>query len=200
MTLRQDIVYAVRWFRRAPMFTSAAILAVALGVGASAAVFSVVDRILFRSLPYRDADRLVSFGMVAPIVPQEFMLGYDYLDWRDARTPFESVGSMSDVGDCDLSDANPVRLRCARVDAGLLPALGVRPILGRAFTREEDRPNTPKVVLISYGLWRSRFNRDRGVIGRRVPLDGQPATVVGVLPAEFELPTLAAADVLVPQA
>ena len=104
----------------------------------------MVDRILFRGLPYAQADRLVSFGMVAPVAPQEFMLGYDYLDWRDRQAPFASMGAWTDGGDCDLTGANPVRLRCAAVDAALLPALGVKPVPGRSFTREEDRPDAPK--------------------------------------------------------
>lgn len=198
--LAQDVRHAARGWWRAPMFTFAAVFAVALGIGAGTAVFSVVDRILFRSLPYEHGDRLVSFGLMAPIAPQEFMLGYDYLDWREAQTPFASVTSWAGVADCDLTDANPVRLRCARVEAAFLPTLGIRPMLGRNFTPQEDRPNAPKVALISYGLWRSRFAGDPGVVGKAAPLDGQSATVVGVLPPEFELPTLAPADVLVPQA
>ena len=109
--LTQDLRYAVRTLLRTPTFTLAAVMAMALGIGAGTAVFSVVDRILFRALPYRDDGRLVSLGMTAPIAPHEFLLGYDYLDWRAASTPFESMGEWSGVGDCDLTDANPVRLR-----------------------------------------------------------------------------------------
>ncbi|HSB13758.1 MAG TPA: ABC transporter permease [Bryobacteraceae bacterium] len=198
--LAQDVCYALRGFFRAPMFTLAAVFAVAVGVGAGTAVFSVVDRVLFRSLPYPAAERLVSFGMVAPIVPQEFMLAYDYLDWRTSQTPFESLGAWSGVSDCDLNDTNPVRLRCAYVDASLLPALGVEPIRGRNFTAAEDRPNAPRAAIISHRLWQSRFAGDPGAIGRPVPLDGQPTAVVGVLPPGFELPSLATADLLVPLA
>ena len=121
--LAQDLRHAARGFLRTPTFTLAAVFALALGAGAGTAVFSVVDRILFRSLPYPQADRLVSLGMVAPIVPQEFMMGYDYLDWRDAQAPFESLGAWAGVSDCDLNDTNPVRLRCAYVDSALLPTV-----------------------------------------------------------------------------
>jgi len=197
-TLAQEVRYAVRGFRRAPLFTLAAVVAVALGVGPNTAVFSMVDRILFRSLPYPQDDRLVSFGMVAPIAPQEFMLGYDYLDWREAQTPFESMGAWSVGRDCDLTIEDPVRLRCVKVDAALLPTLGLRPTLGRNIAPQEDQPKAPPVALISYALWRSRFAGDPRVIGKPLPLDGQAATIVGVLPAQFELPTLARADVLVP--
>ena len=196
----RDLWYSARSLRRTPTFAIAVIVAIAVGVGAASAVFSVVDRILFRSLPYPQSGRLVSFGMLAPIAPQEFMLGYDYLDWRDTQTPFAAMGSWVAVVDCDLNDVNPVRLSCARVDPGLLATLGVAPLLGRNFTPQEDRPNAPKVALISYGLWRGRFGGDPGVVGRQVPLNGQPTTIAGVLPADFEMPSLAAADLLIPAA
>jgi len=185
---------------RSRTFTLVAIMALALGIGAGTAVFSVVDRILFRSLPYPRADRLVSLGMVAPIVPQEFMLGYDYLDWRDGQTAFESLGSwVAGVRDCDLNDTKPLRLRCARVDSTLLRTLGTEPVVGRNFTRQEETPNAPKTAIISDGLWRSRFAGNPGAVGKTMRLDGQPVTIAGVLPRQFELPTLEAVDILVPQ-
>jgi len=199
----QDIRFAARGFVRTPTFTVAAVFAIALGIGAGTAVFSVVDRILFRSLPYFDADRLVSVGFVAPIIPQEFMLGTDYVEWRARQQPFESLTSWTGVIDCDLTTANPVRLQCAQVEASFLPTLGIRPIAGRNFTRDDDRPNAPPVALLSYGLWQTRFGGDRhleDVVGKTIPLDGRSATIVGVLPPQFELPTLEHADVLVPQA
>jgi predicted permease len=198
--LAQDLRYAARGLLRTPTFTVAAVLALALGTGAGSAVFSVVDRILFRSLPYPQANRLVSVGFVAPIIPQEFMLGTDYLEWRARQQPFESFTSWTGISDCDLAETNPVRLACAQVEASLLPTLGIQLLAGRNFTRDEDRPNAPRVAILSYGLWRSRFGGDRGVVGKTMPLDGQSATIVGVLPPDFELPTLEHADVLVPQA
>jgi putative ABC transport system permease protein len=195
-----DLRYAARDLRRNRRFTVAALLALTLGIGSATAVFSVVDRILFRALPYRNADRLVSFGMVAPIFPQEFMLGYDYFDWREARTPFESVGAWNtSIADCDLNDTRPVRLRCARADSTLLPTLGTALLAGRAFTRDDERPNAPRIALISSGLWRSRFGGDAAPIGKTLRLDGQDVMVAGVLPPEFELPTLDRPDILTPQ-
>lgn len=188
--LVHDLRYAVRALLRSPAFTSLAIVALALGIGAGTAVFSVVDRILFRSLPYRQADRLVSFGMVAPIVPQEFMLGYDYFDWRASQSPFESMGAMTaGVGDCDINDASPQRLQCARVDSTLLKTLGTELTAGRNFTALEERPNAPATALISSELWQLRFGADRGAVGKSIRLDGKPVTVIGILPPEFELPT-----------
>ncbi|MBI2680247.1 MAG: ABC transporter permease [Candidatus Solibacter usitatus] len=200
-TVTQDIRYALRGFARNPVFTLTAVVAIALGIGATTAVFSVVDRILFRSLPYPDDERLVSLGLAAaPIDPQEFLPGTDYLEWRAAQTPFAALTTWSGTTDCDLSDHHPVRLSCAAVESSFLPTLGIQPILGRNFTRDEDRPGATRVVLLSYGIWRQRFGGDRGIVDKTIPLDGMPARVIGVLPADFELPTLASADLLIPQA
>jgi putative ABC transport system permease protein len=198
-TVLRDVRYAFRGLRRAPAFAIAGILTMAVGIGATTAVFSVVDRILFRSLPYRDASRLVSVGVVAPIEPQEFMLGYSYYEWQDHQTPFETLTSWTGSNNCDLTEKGALRLRCASVEANFLPALGVGALLGRNFTSEEDRPNAPKVVMISYQLWRSRYGSDPSVVGKTISLDGAPMRIIGVLNKDFELPTLDNADVLMPE-
>jgi len=201
-TFAQDLRYSVRGLFRAPAFAIIAVVAVALGTGAGTAVFSVVDRVLFRSLPYPNDDRLVSVGMTAPITRQEFLLGTDYVEWRERQAPFVKFATLSGDGvvDCDLTEQHPLRMGCVAVDQALLPTLGVRPLLGRNFTAEEDRPHGPPAVIISYGLWRSRFAADPNVAGKQIPIDGSPRTIVGVLPEEFELPTLQPADILVPEA
>lgn len=199
-SLLGDVRYAVRGLRRARVFAIAAILTFAIGIGATTAVFSVVDRILFRSLPYGDASRLVSVGIVAPIEPQEFMLGYTYYEWQDHQTPFESLTSWTGTNPCDLTEQSALRLTCASVEANFLPTLGIGPLLGRNFTSEEDRPKAPKVVLISYQLWQRRYGKDPTVVGKTISLDGSPARVIGVLNKDFELPTLDDADILMPEA
>jgi putative ABC transport system permease protein len=199
--LLQDLRFAVRGLGKRPGFAIVAILTLALGIGSTTAVFSVVDRILFRSLPYPQDHRLVSFGDKAPFEANEFVLGPDYVDWRKAQTPFESVTSFVPGGaDCDLTEQNPVRLKCALVESTFLPTFGIQPFLGRNFTSDEDRPNAPRVALISYGLWRSRFASDRNLPGRTISLDGKPTMVVGVLPQQFEMPNLGHDDILVPAA
>ncbi len=198
--LLRDIRYALRGFRRNPVFTVTVIITLALGIGTTTAVFSVVDRILFRSLPYAHADRLVSVGLVAPIIPQEFMLGGSYYDWRDHQKPFASLTSETGVNECDLTEHNPARLSCAGVEANFLPTLGISPVLGRNFLPEEDRPNGPRVALISYALWLSHYSRDPGILNRLIDIDGHAVRVVGVLPANFEMPVLEKADVVMPEA
>jgi putative ABC transport system permease protein len=200
-SLLQDLRFALRGLKNRPGFALVAILTLALGIGSTTAVFSVVDRILFRSLPYPHDDRLVSFGDKAPFEANEFVLGPDYVDWKKAQTPFESVTSFVPGGaDCDLTEQNPVRLKCALVEATFLPTFGIQPLLGRNFTSEEDRPNAARVALITYGLWRSRFASDRNLPGRAILLDGRPTLVVGVLPEHFEMPNLGHDDILVPAA
>ena len=196
----RDVRYALRGFRRNPAFAVTAILTLALGIGTTAAVFSVVDRILFRSLPYAEPDQLVSVGLTAPIIPQEFVLGAWYHEWRDHQTPFTAITSEAGASACDLTEHNPAHLSCVSVDANFLPCLGIWPILGRNFLPEEDRPNGPRVALISYGLWTSRYNRDPGIVNRLIDIDGRQVRVIGVLPGNFEMPALEQADLLVPQA
>jgi putative ABC transport system permease protein len=199
-TLLQDVRYALRGFRRNLGFTLTVIVTLALGIGATTAVFSVVDPILFRSLPYAYAERLVSVGLTAPIIPEEFMLGGSYYVWRDNQKPFEAFTSETGVSECDLTERNPARLSCASVEASFLPTLGISPLLGRNFLPEEDRPNGPKAALISYGLWQSHYGSDSGILNRLVEIDGAPVRVIGVLPKDFEMPTLEAADIVLPQA
>ena len=196
----RDVRYALRGFRRNPAFAVTAILTLALGIGTTAAVFSVVDRILFRSLPYAEPDQLVSVGLTAPIIPQEFVLGAWYYEWRDHQTPFTAISSEAGASACDLTEHNPAHLNCVSVDANFLPCLGISLILGRNFLPEEDRPNGPRVALISYGLWTSRYNRDPGIVNRLIDIDGRQVRVIGVLPGNFEMPALEQADLLVPQA
>jgi putative ABC transport system permease protein len=199
--LYQDLRFSWRMLLKNKGFAIVAVLTLAVGIGATSAVFSVVDRILFRSLPYPQAERLVSFGFKAPLDSSEFMLGTDYLEWRDQQTAFESMTTMRPgVADCDLSERNPLRLSCAAVDANFLSTFGIQPILGRSFTREEDRPKAPPVALIAFGLWRTRFGGDGEIIGKAISLDGRLTTIVGVLPESFEMPTLSRVDFLIPEA
>jgi predicted permease len=199
-TMRQDLRYALRGLRRNPIFALTAITTLALGIGATAAVFSVVDRILFRALPYAHPDRLVSVGLTAPIIPQEFLLGGSYYEWRDNQKPFTALTSETGANPCDLMELNPAHLSCVSVEGNFLPTLGVSPILGRNFLPEEDRPKGPIVALISNGLWTSHYNRDPGILNRLIDIDGTEVRVVGVLPRDFEMPALEQADVVVPQA
>ena len=198
-TVLQDLRYALRGFRRNPLFTISVLVTVALGIGATTAVFSVVDRILFRPLPYADPSRIVSVGMVHSLEHQEFLMGRSYVEWQNNQTPFSSFAAQSTmVHNCDLVENNPVQLGCISFQVSFLPLLGISPVLGRNFLPEEDRPNGPHVVMISYGLWKVKFDRDRGILGRIINVDGDSVRIVGVLPRDFQFPTLEAADIVTP--
>jgi len=199
--LLQDLRFALRSLRRQPGFSLAVVLILALGIGATTAVFSVVDRILFRSLPYPEDDRLVSFGVKAPFENLEFMLAPEYGVLRKQSVPFAAMTSLATSGDdCDLTEENPVRLSCVRVESTFLSTLGLHPALGRDFVPNDDLPNAPRVAILSHGLWRARYGSDPRVIGKILNLDDKPVEVIGVLPAVFEMPDLGTADMLLPEA
>jgi putative ABC transport system permease protein len=197
----QDLRFALRGWVKRPGFVIVSVLTLALGIGATTAVFSVVDRILFRSLPYANEDRLVSFGLLAPIERDEFMLGSSYVDFRREPEPFEAITSMAPgTADCDVTDNQPIRLNCALVEQTFLPTFGIQPTIGRNFNADEDRPNAPSVGILSYALWKSRFAGNPDLPGKTISLDGKPVRIIGVLPSSFEMPTLNPADILIPLA
>jgi predicted permease len=198
--LTQDIRYATRQLRKNPGFSIAAVLTLALGIGAATGMFSLVDRILFRSLPYPHDTELVSLGVTAPIIDGEFLFAANYLDWQHHQTAFAGFTSSTGVSDCDLTEGNPLRLSCAAVSSTFLPTFSIQPLLGRNFHPEEDQPNAPRVALLAYNLWQNRFGGERGIVGSSISVDGQPTRVVGILPRDFEYPTLAHADLVVPEA
>ncbi len=196
--LLRDLRYALRGFRRNPIFSITAIATLALGIGSTTAVFSVVDRILFRSLPYAYGDRLVSFGLSQPLEPREFTLGFFFFNWRDHQRPFEAVTYERGVGECNITEPNPMQMQCARVADNFFSTLGITPVLGREFTPEEDQPQGPRGMLISYALWSERYNRDPGILDKSIAIDGQSTRIVGVLPQNFEMPRLQHADIVLP--
>lgn len=200
-TVLQDIRYALRGFRRNPLFTISVLVTLALGIGATTAVFSVVDRILFRSLPYADPSKIVSVGLVHSLERQEFLMGPLYLAWRENQRSFSAIGIQSTFAhNCDLVEQNPAQLNCIAFDAGFLPLFGISPVLGRNFLPEEDRPNGPAVAMISYGLWQGHYAGDPNILGRLINVDGNLTRIVGVLPRDFQFPTLETAEIVLPMA
>ncbi|MGB9456716.1 MAG: ABC transporter permease [Bryobacteraceae bacterium] len=194
--LAQDARHGLRVIRRSPAFSLAAVATLAVGIGASTAVFSVVDLLLFRSLPYPRAERLVSVGFSGPIDTNEFNVGNAYLDWRDHQRVFAAMTSMYPRVWCDLGEAPALRVPCFQVEANFLATLGIAPAAGRDFRPEDDRPGAPKVALLSYAMWQSRFGGDPGAAGKTITLDDAPVRVIGFLPRTFEMPQLGDADVL----
>lgn len=196
----QDVHYAWRSFRRGRGFALTVVAVTAVGIGSSTAVFSVVDRILFRALPYAQPDRLVAAGVALPWMDYDFLTYADYTELKRAPTQLQSMTSWAGIVNCDLTGDFPMRLSCARVESSFLPLLGIQPVLGRNFTADEDRPGVPGVALMTHSMWQSRFAGRSDVIGRRFNIDGESRRIIGILPADFELPTLEKADLVIPQA
>jgi predicted permease len=203
--LRQDARFTVRSWRRQPGFALGAILVLALGLGASTALFAALDRVLFRPLPYADPDRLVSVGVEAslPFGTVSIMMDKGYLQvWRTPPAPFQSVTASAGIGACDIAEEQPEQVRCGEVESSFLRVLGVRVALGRDFVPEDDVRGAPLVALISHGLWVRRYGADPGAVGRTLSLDStdepvQRVPIVGILPPDFEMP-FGTADVLLP--
>ena len=200
-TIIQDLRYGLRQLRRNPGFTAVTVLTLALGIGANAAIFSLLYRDLLRPLPYPHGQRLVMFGMVVPSIDSRpFLFGSTYLRLRNTETPFESMASWRPgVSGCDVARRPAVRMMCARVESTFLPTFGVQPVLGRNFTSEEDRPGAPAVCLISFGLWQSRYGSSPEALGRVISIDDEPTRIIGILPRNFEWPTLARVDFVLPE-
>jgi len=194
-----DVRYGIRGLWRNPLFAITLIATLTLGIGATTAIFSVVDRVLFRPLPYPQSERLISLGLTQPLEPQEFAFGAFFYDWSDRQQPFLAMTAESAVtSSCDLTENNPIHLSCPAVLRSFLPTFGIQPVLGRNFSVEEDRPHGPRVALISYGLWQDRFGFDRGVLDRTLQIDGNSVRIIGVLPAGFKMPRPQPVDVLFP--
>jgi len=188
-TLRQDLHFAVRTLRKSPGFTAVALLTLALGIGANSAIFSVVNGVLLKPLPYHQPDRLVYLYSQFPTMGfDEFWISPpEYRDLQERARSFSAIGAWR-TGRVNVAGTeNPVRVTSAVVSAEFFTALGVAPLLGRPFTAEEDRPNGPAVAVISYGLWRRVFGGDPQLVGSRVQIDGAPTTITGVMPDGFDI-------------
>ena len=194
-TFLQDLRYAVRALLRAPGFTAAAVLTLALGIGANTAIFSVVNAVLLRSLPYPDPDRLVSVFHFAK-GNETTMSPANFEDLRAQATSYEAMAAYYGSGLTLTGRDEAVRLEGAEVTGAFFDVLGVRPLLGRGFRPDENEAGKSDVAVLSHSLWKNRFAGDRGVVGRTVLLDGTPHTVVGVMPEGFSFP--ARRDVWIP--
>ncbi len=187
--LRQDLHHLDRSLRRAPGFALTVVLVSALGIGATTAAFSVTDHVLIRPLPFPEPDRLVELWQ------SDRAEGYrnelspaNYRDWKRLTASFEAMGAFYKNSVNLVGDGDPVRLQSAVVTHEVLPLVGTRPLLGRAFAADEDREGAPGTVLLSQGLWRERFGSDPGVLGRTLRLDDEPYRVIGVMPEGFHFP------------
>ncbi len=187
----QDLRYGLRMLIRSPSFTIIAVLALALGIGANSAIFSVVNTVLLRPLPYKNPDALMMVWEEATHLgfPDNTPSPANFLDWREQNTVFEGMAAMAQRSFNLTGVGEPERYDGRRVSANLFTILGVEPILGRTFRPEEDQPGA-RVVILSHGVWQRRFGADPGIIGRPLTLNGESYTVIGVMPRTVDLPSL----------
>jgi putative ABC transport system permease protein len=195
--LTQNFKYALRRLRNNPGFTIVAVLTLALGIGANSAMFSIVNAVLLRPLPYRDPQRLVLLSEHWPQFPRLSLSYLNYRDWRDQSHSFEAVAAVRNTVMTMTGVPEAERLPAQNVTANLFDMLGVKPELGRAFSAAEDKPGAPPVALISNGLWQHHFSSSPKVLGQSIILDNQNYSVIGVMPARFEV-LQQAPDVIVP--
>src|SRR5271170_5088233 len=183
----QDLRYAVRQLRSAWGFAALAVITLALGIGANTTMFTVVENVLLRPLPYAHADRLLYIGPAGQ--PGFGTTSYlNYRDIRDQTQRLAAVGGYSDDVSVVEGKEGSVSVTAPRMTPNVFSMLGAQPLLGRAFTQAEGEPGGPQVALLSEGLWRQSFSADRGIVGRTVKIGGVERTVVGVMPAAFLFP------------
>jgi putative ABC transport system permease protein len=195
-TIGQDIRYALRTLRQSPGFTLVAILTLALGIGANTTIFSVINAVLLRPLPYSHPDQLVLLAEHWPAFPILSVSYQNYKDFRDQSSSYEAVAAIQPISYTLTGSNEPERVDGMMISASLLPMLGIQPTVGRAISPDDDRVGGAPVALISYALWQRRFSGSREVLGKSLTLDNNPYTVIGVLPAGFQI--LKSADVYLP--
>ncbi len=188
-TLLRDTRHAIRRMRKAPAFTAAVIVTLALGIGANTAIFGVIDSILIRPLAYPHAEALVSVWHTAPgcrASPAASGVLLPCISRTARRTgPFEQFGLWKSDGASVTGIAEPEMPRALFVTYGVLDAVGVKPLLGRWFSQADDTPGSAETVMLTYGYWQRRFAGDPSIVGRTLTIDSRPHTVIGVMPEEF---------------
>lgn len=197
MSLLQDFKLALRRLKNNPGFTLIAVLTLALGIGANSAMFCIVSAVLLRPLPYHDPQRLVLLAEHWPQFPRLSLSYLNFRDWRDQSHSFEGVGAVRNNVMTMTGIPEAERLPTQNVIANLFDLLGVKPVLGRAFSDAEDKPGTPLVALISHGLWQRHFSSSSSVLGQSITLDNQSYSIIGIMPAGFEI-LQQAPDVIMP--
>ena len=193
-TLFQDLRYGIRLLAKKPGFTLVVVMTLALGIGVNSAIFSVVNTVLIRPLPYKDAEQIAVVWETLPSIGLEenTPAPANYIKWREQNEVFENIAAFT-VGFTNLTGAGePERVDSLRVSASVFPLLGVEPMLGRTFLPEEDQPGASRVVVISHSLWQRRFGADSGILEKDITVNDRSYTVIGVMPPSFKFPLLKA--------
>ncbi|HSA56405.1 MAG TPA: ABC transporter permease [Gemmatimonadaceae bacterium] len=188
--LSRDLRLAVRSLARRPAFCVVVILTLALGIGANSAIFSVINAVLLKPLPYREPERLAMIWSRWTNFDKTWLSAAEYLDYRAMDRQFEDVGLWTTTGEVAITGGGdaPESVNAVAMTANLLPVLGMAPLHGRTFTAEEDVPGGPAVAMLGYDLWQRRYGGDASLVGRTIEIDGSPVQVVGILPPAFRFP------------
>jgi putative ABC transport system permease protein len=189
-SLLQDLRYGLRTLRSRPAFSLVAVLILALGIGANIAIFSLINAVLLRPLPFRQPDRLAVVWEKRPATGQNenTVSGPEFLQWKDQNQVFDATAAFNYSTFNLVGDNEPETISAARVSSDFFTVIGTEPALGRSFTADEDRPGAQRVVILSDGLWKRRLGSDPGIVGQTVSLNDDAYTVVGVMPAGFQFP------------
>jgi putative ABC transport system permease protein len=187
-TLIQDLRYGIRMLFKQPGFTIVAVLALTLGIGANSAIFSVVNAVLLRPLPYPDSERLVVLRERSPQIEGMSVAYPNFIDWREQNSAFEDIGVFRRQSYNLTGSGEPERLIGWQLSADVFPVLKVTPGIGRLFTYDEDKPGANPVVVLSHGLWQRRFGGDPNILEQTMTLDGRSFSVIGIMPPGFQFP------------
>ncbi|HET9838604.1 MAG TPA: ABC transporter permease [Candidatus Angelobacter sp.] len=189
MEFNTQLKQVFRRLGRAPMFTAVTLITLAAGIGANTVVFSVIEGILLKPLPYAKSAELVNITHFAPGINENIKdlpgAPSNYFIYRDQGRSFQDIGMMTQDSASVTGAGEPEQVRTMRVTDGMVSLLGVSPMLGRNFSRQDDTPDSPETVLLMYGYWQRKFGGDRGIVGQTIKVDGKPRQVIGVLPREF---------------
>ncbi len=184
-----QIKQILRRLSRAPLFAAVILITVAIGVGANTVIFSVVEGVLLKPLPYSQPERLIGVWYKAPAIniPKINMAPYLYFTDREQSKTLEDIGLYGFLSFHITGGAQPEQVQGLEVTEGTLPILGVRPALGRLFTARDDSPKTPQTVILTYAFWQKHFGGDASVVGQTLKLDGALHEIIGILPAEVRI-------------
>ena len=187
-TFLADLRYGIRMLSKSPGFTLVAVLTLALCVGANTAIFTLVNTVLLRPLPYPQADRLMWVTEFLPHIQSNMTLGPDYVAWGDRARSFEQIAAYDNENFNASGAGDPLRVEAGEVTSTFFPLFNLRPLVGRSFSSQEDKPGANSVTLLTYGFWQSHFGSQTDAIGKSLRLNGTAYAIVGVLPADFRFP------------
>src|ERR1044072_407266 len=186
--MTKDLLHSIRSLIRQPAFTAVAVITLMLAIGVNTTIFSIVNSVLFKALPFRDPQQLVSVAKAPGGDGLPGIAAYQYLSWKDRNTTFDDLAAFTDNNFNLTGIGEPERISCAQVTANLFTTLGVQPVRGRFFLPEEDKPGATNVAIVSEAFCQRRFGRDESILQNTLTLDNKPYLIVGVMPNNFRYP------------